>query len=66
MGTASNDIAASNSVLTHTLVTRRMVFPQDAIILLASCIILIFTSTIIPTLLLTKRYISKVERIVRL
>jgi ABC-type antimicrobial peptide transport system permease subunit len=60
------NVSASNSALTYTLVTYRMVFPLDAIILLASCIILIFTSTIIPTLLLTKRYISKVERIVRL
>jgi predicted lysophospholipase L1 biosynthesis ABC-type transport system permease subunit len=60
------NVAASNSALTYTLVTYRMVFPLDAIILLASCLILIFTSTITPTLLLTKRYISKVERIVRL
>jgi len=60
------NVAASNSALTYTLVTYRMVFPIDALILLASCLILIFASTIIPTLLLTKRYTSKVERIVRL
>ncbi|MBX5320886.1 MAG: FtsX-like permease family protein [Candidatus Bathyarchaeota archaeon] len=60
------NVAASNSALTYTLVTYRMVFPLDAITLLASCLILIFASTIIPTLLLTKRYILKVERIVRL
>ncbi|MEM1563560.1 MAG: FtsX-like permease family protein [Candidatus Bathyarchaeia archaeon] len=62
----NGNIAASNSALAYTLVRYRMVFPLDAITLLASCLILIFASTIIPTLLLTKRYISKVERIVRI
>jgi ABC-type lipoprotein release transport system permease subunit len=60
------NVAASNSALTYTLVTYRMVFPIDALIFLASCLILIFASTIIPTLLLMKRYTSRVERIVRL
>jgi predicted lysophospholipase L1 biosynthesis ABC-type transport system permease subunit len=61
------NIAASNATLvSYSLVTHKMVFPPDAIILLATCLTLIFASTIIPTLILTKRYISKVERIVRL
>ncbi len=63
------NVAASNAALTgyaYSLVTYRMVFPPEAIMLLASCLILIFASTIIPTLILTKRYISKMERIVRL
>ena len=62
------NVAASNAALTgyaYSLVTYRMVFPPEAIILLTSCLILIFASTIIPTLILTKRYISKMERIVR-
>jgi len=62
----NGNVAASNSALAYTLVRYRMVFPPDAITLLASCLILIFASTIIPTILLTKRYISKVERMVRL
>ncbi|MEM3727800.1 MAG: FtsX-like permease family protein [Candidatus Bathyarchaeia archaeon] len=62
----NGNVAASNSALAYTLVRYRMVFPLDAITLLASCLTLIFASTIIPTLLLTKRYISKVERIVRI
>jgi len=61
------NIAASNATLvSYSLVTHKMVFPPDVITLLATCLTLIFASTIIPTLLLTKRYISKVERIVRL
>ncbi|MEM2912023.1 MAG: FtsX-like permease family protein [Candidatus Bathyarchaeia archaeon] len=61
------NVAASNTALAfYSLVRHKMVFPPDAIILLATCLTLIFASAIIPTLLLTKRYISKVERIVRL
>ncbi|MGQ9538076.1 MAG: ABC transporter permease [Candidatus Bathycorpusculaceae bacterium] len=63
------NVAASNAAITgyaYSLVTYRMVFPPEAIMLLASCLILIFASTIIPTVILTKRYISKTERIVRL
>ena len=60
------NVAASNAALVYTLVKYRMVFPLDAVILLVSCLLLIFASTVLPTVLLTKRYISKVERIVRL
>ena len=60
------NVAASNAALVYTLVKYRMVFPPDAVILLVSCLLLIFASTVLPTVLLTKRYISKVERIVRL
>ena len=61
------NVAASNATLSaYSLVTHKIVFPPEALTLLASCLMLIFASTIIPTLLLTKRYMSKVERIVRL
>ena len=60
------NVAASNATIFYSLVTRRMVFPPDAIILLSTCVILVFASAIIPVILLTKRYISKLERIVRL
>ncbi|MEM1565345.1 MAG: FtsX-like permease family protein [Candidatus Bathyarchaeia archaeon] len=62
----NGNVAASNATLIYSLVRFRMVFPLDAVTLLASCMLLIFASTIVPTILLTKRYISKVERIVRL
>jgi ABC-type antimicrobial peptide transport system permease subunit len=60
------NVAGSNLVLSSSLVTHRMVFPPDAIILLSTCLILVFASAIFPVILLTKRYISKIERIVRL
>jgi ABC-type lipoprotein release transport system permease subunit len=60
------NVEASNAALSYSLVTHRIVFPLDAIILLSTCLILVFASTIAPVILLTKRYTSKVERIVRL
>jgi len=61
------NIVASNTALTpYSLVTHRMVFPLDATVFLVACLTLIFASTLIPTLLLTKRYVSKVERFVKL
>ncbi|HEY4674938.1 MAG TPA: FtsX-like permease family protein [Candidatus Bathyarchaeia archaeon] len=62
----SGNISASNANLSYLLVTYRMTFPLDSIILLSTCLILVFASSIIPVILMTKRYISKVERIVRL
>jgi ABC-type antimicrobial peptide transport system permease subunit len=59
------NVAASNATLYYSLVTHRMVFPPDALILLSTCVLLVFASAIIPVILLTKRYISKIERIVR-
>jgi putative ABC transport system permease protein len=60
------NVAASNATLSYSLVAHRMVFPTDAIILLSTCLILVFASAIIPLILLTKRYVSKLGRIVRL
>ena len=48
-----------------SLVSYRMVFPPDSILILATCVILVFVSTILPILLVTKRYVSNLERIVR-
>jgi ABC-type antimicrobial peptide transport system permease subunit len=63
---AQGNIAASNATMSYSLVAHRMTFPPDAIMLLGVCLILTFASAIIPVILLTKRYISKMERIVRL
>jgi len=60
------NVAASNTALSYSLVTHRVAFPPDAIILLSTSLILVFASAIIPVILLTKRYTSKIERIVRL
>lgn len=50
---------------TPTLVTRRMVFPPEAVITLAASLILVFASLILPIVVTIKRYSSRLERIVR-
>jgi ABC-type antimicrobial peptide transport system permease subunit len=60
------NVAVSNTTSSSSLVAHRIVFPPDAVILLFTCMVLVFASVIIPVILLTKRYVSKIERIVRL
>ncbi len=60
------NVAGWNSTPSYSLVAHRMVFPPDSMILLSMCLILVFASTIVPLVLLTRKYISKTERIVRL
>jgi ABC-type antimicrobial peptide transport system permease subunit len=60
------NVAGWNATPSYSLVAHRMVFPTDALILLSTCLVLVFASTIVPLVLLTKRYVSRTERIVRL
>ncbi len=48
-----------------SLVTKRVVFPLDASLLVLTFFALVFASTILPVLFMTKRYISRLERVVR-
>jgi ABC-type lipoprotein release transport system permease subunit len=56
---------AANADTYASLVAHRMVFPPDAILTLAVMLLLVFLSTILPVILVTRRYVSKLERIVR-
>lgn len=58
------NITALNAEYSAFLV-RRMVFPPDAVIILVSSIILVFVSSVIPVIGITRKYISKLDRIVR-
>jgi len=58
-------IAALNTTQYFTLVAHRMIFPPDALLTLSASLILVFASSIIPVIVITKRYVSKLERIVR-
>jgi ABC-type antimicrobial peptide transport system permease subunit len=58
-------IVALNTTQYVTLVTHRMIFSPDAVLTLSASLILIFVSSIIPVIIITKRYVSKLERIVR-
>ena len=48
-----------------TLVAHHIVFPPDAVLILAASLILIVASSLLPLVVVTKRYMSKLERIVR-
>ncbi|MGQ9506400.1 MAG: FtsX-like permease family protein [Candidatus Bathycorpusculaceae bacterium] len=59
------NISSSNAMLSE-LVRRRLVFPLDTTLMLTSCISLIFAATTLPILIMSRRYVTKLERMVRL
>lgn len=64
---AYGTISATNSFISSTaLIKHRFIFQSDAILMLISCVALIFISTIAPILIISRGYITKLERMVRL
>jgi ABC-type lipoprotein release transport system permease subunit len=59
------NISAYNATISE-IVKRRLVFPLDSTLMLTSCLTLIFASTILPILIMSRRYVTKLERMVRL
>ncbi len=59
-----NTVALNTNQFT-SLVSHRLVFPPDAILTLLVSVILVFSSTLLPVIIITRKYISKLERIVR-
>ena len=58
-------IVALNTSPYPTLIAHRMIFPPDAMLILSASLVLVFASSILPIIAITKRYVSKLERIVR-
>jgi ABC-type lipoprotein release transport system permease subunit len=71
IGSVVGIIIANGNVLAITtdsytsLVSHRLVFPPDAILTLAVSVLLVLLSTLLPIILVTRRYVSNLERIVR-
>jgi len=64
---AYGNISATNSFIASTaIIKHRFIFSEDAILMLISCVALIFASTILPILVISKGYVTKLERMVRL
>jgi ABC-type antimicrobial peptide transport system permease subunit len=64
---AYGNISAANSFMASSaLIKHRFVLQLDAILMLISCVVLIFVSTIGPILIISKGYVTKLERMVRL
>jgi len=59
------NISATNASIA-SLVQHRLVFPLDTTLMLFSCIALIFISTILPIIIMSRKYVTKLERMVRL
>jgi ABC-type antimicrobial peptide transport system permease subunit len=62
---AYGNISASNAEILG-IVKRRLVFPLDSTLMSASSIALIFAATILPILIMSRKYVTKLERMVRL
>jgi len=64
---AYGNIASSNSFMpVASVISRRFVFPADAVITLTSCVALIFASAILPIVIMARSYVTRLERMVRL
>jgi len=59
------NISSSNAMVSD-LIKRRLVFPLDSTLMIVYCLILIFSATILPILLMSRKYVTKLERMVRL
>jgi uncharacterized membrane-anchored protein YitT (DUF2179 family) len=59
------NITSANAAVSE-IVKRRFVIPPDAVFTLVSCISLIFASTILPIIVMSRQYVTKLERMVRL
>jgi ABC-type antimicrobial peptide transport system permease subunit len=56
---------ASTNAISGALVAKRMVFPMDAVATILAYIGLVFASAIIPVVIMSKRFGSRLERVVR-
>ena len=64
-GVVASNNAVNAAFYSVTPLSRHMVFPPDAVLTLFISFILVFASTIIPVVLMAKRYSSRLERTVR-
>lgn len=62
----TNGSIASTNSFTSSIPQHRLVLPLDMGILLISCITLVFVATILPILVMSRDYVTKLERMVRL
>jgi ABC-type lipoprotein release transport system permease subunit len=57
---------ASASGFISVLIKRRVVFPNDSLIAITSYVSLIFVSTLLPIIVMSRQYVTKLERMIRL
>lgn len=57
---------ASSNAQASGLVVRHLVFPLGSTLLVAGCIAIIFAATILPIIIMSRKYVTKLERMIRL
>jgi len=57
---------SSSNAFASGLVVRHLVFPLDSTLLVVGCVALIFAATILPVIIMSRKYVTKLERMVRL
>ena len=60
------NISSSNTLASGNLVVRHFLFPLDSTLLVTACVALIFAATILPVIIMSRKYVTKLERMVRL
>jgi ABC-type antimicrobial peptide transport system permease subunit len=58
-------VVSSNAVISE-LVKRRLILTNDSLITVVSYVSLIFASTILPIIVMSRQYVTKLERMIRL
>ena len=56
---------SSSNAQTAGLVVRHLVFPLDSTLLIIGCVALIFAATILPVMVMSRKYVTQLERMVR-
>ena len=58
--------AVSSNTVISELVKRRFVFPNESVVTVVLYVSLIFASTILPIIVMSRQYVTKLERMIRL
>lgn len=57
---------SSSNAQTSGLVMRHLIFPLDSTLLIIGCVALIFAATILPVIVMSRKYVTQLEKMVRL
>jgi len=60
------NVSSSNALASGSIVVRHFIFPLDSTLLVTGCVALIFAATILPVIVMSRKYVTRLERMVRL
>jgi hypothetical protein len=56
---------SSANAQSYGLVLRQFIFPLDSALLIVGCIALIFAATVLPVIIMSRRYVTQLEKMGR-